>query len=110
MVRPNGSTMGRDSAVGALAKSPFIQQALSLGQPTSRYGVMQPQSMHDAVRLQSAVSCASPQRLGEASLPGAGAGSGNGEAIGAATLAFGRFGFFGAGTALPAAFGGGPAG
>jgi len=37
-------------------------------------------------------------------------GLGNGEATGAAALAFGGFGFFGAGTALPAPFGGGPAG
>ena len=71
---------------------------------------MQSQSMHDAVRLQSAVSCWIPQRLGEAGLASAAAGSGKGEATGAAALAFGRFGFFGAGTALPAAFGGGPAG
>ena len=71
---------------------------------------MQSQSMHDALRLQSAVSCSSSQRVGEADLTGAGAGSGKGEATGAAALAFGRFGFFGAGTALPAAFGGGPAG
>jgi len=40
----------------------------------------------------------------------AGAGSGKGEATGAGALAFGRFGFFGSGIALPAAFGGGPAG
>src|SRR2546429_9280538 len=48
--------MARDSDVGGLRESPFIQQALSLRQPPSwaRRKVLRPQCMHDAIRAQSA--------------------------------------------------------
>src|SRR2546423_13275113 len=48
--------MARDSDMGGLRESPFIQQALSLRQPPSwaRRKVLRPQCMHDAIRAQSA--------------------------------------------------------
>src|ERR1700720_2084792 len=56
MVRPNGSVIGRD--VGGLSADPFIQYALqnatAAGATRPWHSVAYSQSMHDAIRLQSA--------------------------------------------------------
>src|ERR1700682_5517058 len=56
MVRPNGSVMGWDSDAEALDAGPVIQYALLLRQPPWRTRRRTPpsQSMHDAMRIQSA--------------------------------------------------------
>src|SRR5215208_3908833 len=105
--------MGRDSVAGELREGPFIQQALSLRKTPSSQGTFRrSQSMHDAIRPQSALRWggSSFQRLGVVGLAGGGVGSGKGEAAAAAAVAFGGFGLFGFGMLFWAAFGGGLAG